>query len=133
MATAKIPDWAADLFEKASPAFLATVMPDGTPHVTPVWVDRDGDRVLVNTARGRVKDRNFRRNAKVGLVVSDGQNAYRYLSLQGEVAEIREEGADAHIDKLAKSYLGKDTYPFRRPDEVREIVVIEPRRLHGMG
>lgn len=132
MPEAKLPDSAADLFEKKSLGYFSTLMPDGVPHVTPVWVGREGDLVLVNTAKGRVKDRNVRANAAVGILVRDPDDKYRWLSVQGDVVEIREEGADAHIDLLSNRYLGKD-YPNRRPGEVREILVIKPRRVHGMG
>ena len=133
MPTATIPDSMADLFQRKTYASLATVMPDGTPHVTTVWVDRYGDMVLVNSSKGKVKDRNVRANPKVGLAIPDPEQPFRYLSVQGEVVEIREEGADAHIDKLAKRYLEVDTYPYRNPEEVRVIYVIRPLRVHVMS
>ncbi len=106
-------------------AHLATVESDGTPHVTPVWVDTDGEHVIFNTAKGRVKYDNIVRNPVVAVSVVDKADDYRTLWLKG-TAELVEEGADAHIDSLAKKYLGQDTYPFRKPGEVRVIVRVTP-------
>jgi PPOX class probable F420-dependent enzyme len=128
-----IPDQFKDLFSKAAFAHLATLMPDGSPQVTPVWCDFDGTNVRVNSAKGRVKDKNMRRNKKVALSVQDPENPYRFLAMRGEVVEITEEGADAHIDSLAKKYLGKDKYPFRGPGEARVIYKIRPVNVHTMG
>lgn len=122
-----------DLFAKKTFAHLATVGADGAPQVTPVWCDLDGDVVRINTARGRVKDRNLRRNPRVALSVLDPDNPYRYVQVRGRVVEMTEEGADAHIDALAKKYLGQDRYPYRQPGEVRVIVKIAPERVQGMG
>lgn len=130
---AKIPETHRDLFEKQAFAHLGTLMPDGSPQVTPVWVDFDGKYVLVNTAKGRQKDKNLRRDPRVALAISDPQNPYRYLEIRGRVVEIIEKGADEHIDKMAKKYLGKDKYPFRQPSEVREIIKIEPTHFNSMG
>ena len=114
-------------------AQLATLMPDGSPQVTPVWCDFDGTLVRVNTAKGRVKDKNMRRDKRVALSVQDPDNPYRCLALQGEIVAITEDGADAHIDQLAKKYLGKDKYPFRAPGEVRVVYKIRPLKIHTMG
>jgi PPOX class probable F420-dependent enzyme len=122
-----------DLFAKVAFANLATLMPDGSPQVTPVWVDYDGAYVRVNSAKGRVKDKNMRRDKRVALSIQDPDNPYRYLAVRGEVAEITENGADAHIDALAKKYLGKDRYPFRTPGEVRVIYKIRPERISTSG
>ncbi|MCL4395491.1 MAG: PPOX class F420-dependent oxidoreductase [Chloroflexi bacterium] len=108
-------------------------MPDGSPQVTPVWVDYDGTHVIVNSAKGRVKDRNMRRDSRVSLDLQDPDNPYRHLSIRGRVAEITEDGADASIDRLAKKYLGMDRYPNRQAGEVRVIYKIEPQRAHAMG
>jgi PPOX class probable F420-dependent enzyme len=120
-------------FEKAAFAHLATLMPDGTPQVTPVWCDFDGNHVLINTAEGRVKDRNLSRDGRVALSIQDPANSYRYLGIQGRVVERTREGADAHIDKMAKKYLGKDKYPGRAPGEVRVLYKVRPERAHTMG
>jgi PPOX class probable F420-dependent enzyme len=130
---AVIPENYKDLFEKKVFASLATLMPDGKPQVTPVWVDFDGRHVIVNSAKGRVKDRNMRRDPRVSVALIDPDNPYRYLQLQGRVVDITESGADQHIDRMAKKYLGKDTYPFRQPGEVRVIYKIEPERAQTMG
>jgi PPOX class probable F420-dependent enzyme len=129
---ATIPEQYKDLFEKKAFAHLATLMPDGRPQVTPVWFDLDGASVRINSAKGRVKDKNMRRNNKVALSIADPDNPYRHLAIQGEVVEITEQGADAHIDALAKKYLGKDKYPFRQPGEVRVIYKIRPDRVSHM-
>ena len=128
-----IPEKYLDLFDKKAFANLATIMPDGTPQVTPVWVDYDGEHVLVNSARGRQKDKNMARNSAVALSIQDPDNPYRYLEVRGRVAEITEEGAEDHIDKMAKKYMGKDKYPFRQPGEVRVLYKIEPQRTSQMG
>jgi PPOX class probable F420-dependent enzyme len=128
-----IPDKYRDLFSKRAFASLATLMPDGSPQVTPVWVDLEGDLVIVNTARGRQKDKNMRRDPRVAMTLIDPENPYRYLEIRGRVAEITEDGADAHIDKMAKKYLGADKYPYRQPSETRLIFKIQPERVNTMG
>ena len=128
-----IPESFKDLFNKVAFAHLATVMADGRPQVTPVWVSFDGTHFWVNSAKGRLKDKNMRRNKYVALSIQDPDNPYRYLAIQGEVAEITENGADAHIDALAKHYLGKDKYPFRARGEVRVIYKILPRKISTMS
>jgi PPOX class probable F420-dependent enzyme len=130
---AAIPETFRDVFNKKAFAHLATVGDAGTPQVTPVWVDFDGTHVRVNTARGRVKDRNLQRNPRVALSIQDPDNPYRYIQVRGRVAEMTEQGADAHIDSLAKKYLGQDRYPNRRPGEVRVLVKIAPERVQTMG
>src|SRR5246127_552888 len=123
-----------DLFEqKKAFANLATLMPDGTPQVTPVWFDRKDGKFRVNTARGRVKERNMKEGSAVALSIMDPDNAYRYVQVRGNVSRVTEEGADAHIDSLAKKYLGQDKYPFRQPGEVRVKCEIEPTSAHGQG
>ncbi len=130
---AAIPEKYQDLFNKKAFASLATIMPDGQPQVTPVWADFDGKHIIVNSAKGRVKDRNMRRDPRVSLALIDPDNPYRYLQLQGRVVEITENGADQHIDKMAKKYMGVDKYPGRQPGEVRVIYKIEPERAQTMG
>src|SRR5262245_60399370 len=130
---AGIPEKFKDLLEKPAFANLATIMPDGAPQVTPVWCDFDGRHILVNTAKGRVKDRNMRANPRVALSIMDPANPYRYLEVRGKVAEVTEQGADAHIDKQAKKYLNVDKYPYRQPGEVRVIFKIVPEHASTMG
>jgi PPOX class probable F420-dependent enzyme len=128
-----IPESFRDLLQKKAFASLATVNADGTPQVTPVWVDYDGTHVRINTARGRLKDKNLRRQPAVALAIIDPDNPYRYLQIKGRVAEVTEAGADAHIDSLAKKYTGQDRYANRRPGEVRVIFKILPDRVQTMG
>ena len=130
---ASIPSEYRDLFDKKAFAHLATLMPDGSPQVTPVWCDVDGDYVIVNSAKGRRKDKNMRADGRVAIELSDPDNHYRYLEVRGKVIEGTEEGADAHIDKMANKYMGVDTYPYRQDDEVRVIYRIEPERFSQMG
>jgi PPOX class probable F420-dependent enzyme len=122
-----------DLFDKKAFANLGTLMPDGRPQVTPVWVDYDGSHVIVNTAKGRAKDRNMRRDPRVSLAIMDPDNPYRYVEVRGRVAEITENGADQHIDKMAKKYLGQDKYPFRQSGEVRVLFKIAPEKFSSNG
>jgi PPOX class probable F420-dependent enzyme len=128
MAKSAIPESHLDLFKKKAFAHLATLMADGTPQTTPVWVDYDGEHVLINTAEGRQKDKNMQRDGHVALSISDPDNPYRYLQVRGRVVERTHEGADQHIDAMAKKYLGQDKYPYRRPGEVRVIYRVEPER-----
>ena len=127
-----IPDSFKDLFNKVAFAHLATVMADGRPQVTPVWFSYDGTHIWVNSAKGRLKDKNMRRNNQVALSIQDPDNHYRYLAIQGEVDEITENGADAHIDHLSKKYTG-DIYKKRQPGEVRVTYKIRPDRVFTMG
>jgi len=128
-----IPEKYRDLFGKRAFASLGTLMPDGRPQVTPVWVDLEGDLVVFNSAKGRQKDRNVRRDPRVALAIVDPDNPYRYLEIRGRVVEITEQGADALIDKLAKKYLGVDKYPYGQPGEVRVIYKVKPEHTNMMG
>ena len=132
---AVIPDNYADLLGtgKKSFAHIATIMKDGSPQVTPVWFDYTGGKIRVNTAKGRVKARTMRPGVAVALAIQDPENPYRYLQVRGKVVSRTESGADAHIDSLAKKYLGQDKYPFRQPGEVRLIYEIEPASAQAMG
>ncbi len=121
------------LQQKKAFANLATIMPDGTPQVTPVWFDYHAGKIRVNTARGRTKARNLKPGAPVALAIMDPDNAYRYVQVRGRVTSATEQGADAHIDALAKKYLDKDKYPFRQPGEVRVMYEIEPASVSGMS
>ncbi len=121
------------LTAKKAFANLATINADGTPQVTPVWFDWDGSRIRINTARGRLKDKNLRRTPSVALAIMDPDNPYRYVQVRGRVAAVTETGADAHIDSLAKKYMGQDRYPYRKAGEVRVIFTIAPDRVQSMG
>jgi PPOX class probable F420-dependent enzyme len=128
-----IPDKYLDLLQqKTAFASLATVMPDGSPQVTPVWFDYSDGVIRVNTARGRVKARNLKKGARVALAIVDPDNPYRYLQIRGRVRTATEDGAGDHIDSLAKKYLGQDKYPFAQPGEVRIMCEIEPMSASGM-
>ena len=132
---AAIPEKYSDLLapSKKSFAHLATVMKDGSPQVTPVWLDYTDGMIRVNTARGRVKDRNLKVGSRVALSIQDPENPYRYVQIRGKVAKETEQGADAHIDSLAKKYMGVDSYPFRNAAEKRVIYFIEPTSGQGMN
>jgi len=133
MADVTIPEKYRDLFNKRAFASLATLMPNGDVQVTPVWVDVDDGSVLFNSARGRVKDKNVRRDPRVTLTLIDPDNPYRYLEVRGRVVDITEKGAAQHIDKLAKKYLGVDKYPYAKPGEVRVLYRVKPEHVHAYG
>ena len=133
MASSSFPDKYRDLFQKKAFAAFTTLMPDGDPQTTPVWVDYQNDEIWVNSALGRQKDRNVRRDPRVALAIIDPDNAYRYVEVRGRVREITEAGADAHIDKMAKKYLGQDKYPFRQPGEQRVLYKIAIEKTHAIG
>jgi PPOX class probable F420-dependent enzyme len=122
-----------DLFKKKAFANLSTLMQDGSPQVTPVWCDFDGKHVRVNSALGRVKDKNIRRDPRVALAIVDPENPYRYMEIRGKVVEVTEKGADDHINSLSEKYLGNPVYPFRQPGEVRVLYKIEPQKISSMG
>jgi PPOX class probable F420-dependent enzyme len=130
----EIPEKYLDLVQqKTAFAHLATVMPDGSPQVTPVWFDYTGGKIRVNSAKGRVKTRNMTEGAPVALSILDPENPYRYIQIRGRVGHVTEAGADAHIDSLAKKYLGKDKYPWASPDQIRVTFEIEPDKVQVMG
>lgn len=110
-------------------ASLATLMNDGSPHVAPTWVDYDGNMILINTAAGRIKEKNVKHDKRVALSIPDNNNPYDMVTIRGTVEEITEKNADQHIDKLAKRYLGLDKYPFRSQDEKRIILKIRPQKV----
>jgi PPOX class probable F420-dependent enzyme len=121
------------LTDKKAFASLGTIMADGSPQVTPVWfLYRDG-KFIVNTARGRTKDRNMKKNKQVALSISDPDNPYSHISLRGKIVSETEDGADANIDAMAKKYMGVDKYPYRNASEVRVIYEIEPISISAMG
>lgn len=131
--TAQIPESHRDILQGKNFAHIATLMPDGSPQVTPVWVALDGDFVLFNTAEGRQKARNLDRDGRVALSVHDQANPYRYIQIRGVVVSKTTEGADASIDSLAKKYLDLDSYPYRTPAETRVIYKIRPEHVQTSG
>jgi PPOX class probable F420-dependent enzyme len=113
-------------------AHISAVDPAGRPHVTPVWVETDKDRVWINTARGRMKDRLLQLDAPVAIAAVDPENPYEHVQVRGRVTERRMLGADADIDYLAQKYLDKETYPFRQPGEERVTIVVSPEQVTGV-
>lgn len=128
----KLDDKTKQILTSKTFAHLATLMPDGSPQVSPVWVDIEGDTVLVNSAVGRVKDKNVKRDARVAVSASDPSNPYSTVMIRGRVVEITTDGADAHIDRMAKKYLDQDKYPFAKPGEERVLYKIEPTSISHM-
>jgi len=124
-----IPEKFLDLFQKRAFAHLATLMQDGSPQITPVWIDYDGTYLVVNSAKGRLKDKNMRRDPRVSIEISDPDDPYRYFQVRGRVVEITEQEADEHIDKMAYKYQGKERYPYRRPGEVRVVYKVLPEHV----
>lgn len=117
------------LIEAPNLAHLATMDPDGCPQVTPVWIDVEGEDLVFNSAEGRQKVKNLRRSPQCSISIVDPENPYNVLAIQGRVVEITEEGADEHINKLARKYLGAETYPFRAPGEKRLKIRVRPEGL----
>ena len=117
------------LFKEKNFASFATLMEDGSPQVTPVWVDYANGDILINTAEGRTKTRNVSKNPKVAVSVTDSSNPYTMVSVRGRIVEQTNQGADEHIDKMAKKYLGMDKYPFRAPGESRVLLKIRPEHV----
>ena len=128
--TTQISEPIAKLLEGRNIAFVATLMKDGWPQITPTWVDLEDGKILVNTAEGRLKQKNISRDDRVAISVIDQNNPYHMVTFRGRVVEQRKEGADEHVDKLAKKYLGVDRYPRRSPNEKRIIIKIKPERVH---
>jgi len=128
--TTQISEPIAKLLEGRNIAFVATLMKDGWPQITPTWVDLEDCKILVNTAEGRLKQKNISRDDRVAISVIDQNNPYHMVTVRGRVVEQRKEGADEHVDKLAKKYLGVDRYPRRSPNEKRIIIKIKPERVH---
>jgi PPOX class probable F420-dependent enzyme len=114
-------------------ASLTTLGKDGSPQVTPLWIDEDGDDLLFNTAQGRVKARHMERDPRVAVAVVDPDDPYNVVALRGTVIDITTDGADAHIDALAKKYLGVDTYPMRTEGEVRVKVRVRTDHIAMQG
>jgi PPOX class probable F420-dependent enzyme len=127
---AAIPDGAKHLFENKEMAHVATLNADGSPQVSAVWIALDGDLITFNTAEGRVKPNNLRRDGRVAISITDEANPYENVLVQGKVVEMTNDGADADIDALAKRYLDADSYPFRQEGEKRVIVKIEPEKVN---
>ncbi|HKG44640.1 MAG TPA: PPOX class F420-dependent oxidoreductase [Gaiellaceae bacterium] len=130
--TGTLTDSQREFLEQPFYGTVTTLRSDGTPHTTVVWIDVDDEGVMFNTAGGRAKPRNLQRDPRLSLNVIDPNDGYRWISIDGR-AELRTDGADAQIDKLAKKYLGEDEYPWRKPDEQRIIVRIRPEHVEAHG
>jgi PPOX class probable F420-dependent enzyme len=130
---AAFPEQYLDLFQKKAFAAFTTLMPDGGPQTTPVWVDYQNGEIWVNSAVGRRKDKNVRRDPRVALSIMDPDNPYRYVEVRGTVVSITGDGADAHIDRMAKKYMDQDVYPFRQPGEQRVLYKIRIDKALNMG
>ncbi|HEX7142071.1 MAG TPA: PPOX class F420-dependent oxidoreductase [Nitrososphaeraceae archaeon] len=121
------------LFEDKNFVFLSSLMKDGSPHVTPTWTDIENGNILINTAIGRIKQKNISRDPRVALAISDQNNPYDMVTIRGKVIEqISGDAAEEHIDKLAKKYIGKDKYPGRSPGEKRVLLKIKPEKIFHM-
>ena len=130
-----IPESHSDLLrnEVRAYAYLATIKGDGTPQVTPVWFNTNEDFILINSAKGRVKDRNMRQRSFIAVVIQDPNNPFRYLQVRGRIVEITEQGARQHINILAGKYTGKAEYKLNDPNEVRVIYMLRPEKAQVMG
>jgi len=128
--TNQITEPVAKLLEGKNLAFVATLMKDGWPQITPTWVDIEGGKILVNTAEGRLKQKNISRDGRIAISIADQNNPYHMVTVRGRVVKQTNEGADEHVDKLAKKYLGVEKYPLRSPNEKRIIIKIKPERIH---
>ena len=126
-----IPESHQDLLadEKKAFVYLATLMKDGSPQVTPVWFSTEGNYILINSAEGRIKDKNMRARPQIALVIADLANPYRYLQIRGKVVEYTLEGAEEHIDSLNMKYRGNPNYPNHQPDQHRIIYKILPEKV----
>jgi PPOX class probable F420-dependent enzyme len=129
--TVSVPDKLNDLFHRPIVSTLVTVMPDGSPQATPVWFIFEDDHIIVNTARGRQKDRNMQHNAKVALSIIDPQNPYHWAEVRGHIVEITEENANRDIDRLSFKYTGNAVYQFHRPNETRVTYKIAVSKING--
>ena len=121
------------IFEGKNFVFISSIMKDGSPQVTPTWVDIENGNILVNTAIGRIKHKNISRDPRVALAIADQNNPYDMVTVRGRTIEqVTGDAAEEHIDKMAKKYIGKDKYPFRSPGEKRVILKIKPEKVFHM-
>ena len=130
---AELSDDTREILEKKTFVHVGTLMGDGAPHVSPVWVTVDGNDILFNTSEGRLKERNLGRDPRIALSAIDPDNPYHSVLIRGRVTEVTTDGADDNINMLAKKYMDVDEYPYREADEVRVIVRVETERETVMG
>jgi len=128
----EIDDFVIQLLTGKNFGFVATLMKDGSPQITPTWIDFDGKSILINTAEGRIKQKNVSRDPHVDISIVDQNNPYNMVTVRGKVIEQTSNGADDHIDKLAKRYLGVDKYPFSSQNEKRVILKVQPEKVFYM-
>lgn len=121
------------LLEDKNLAFVATIMSNGYPQITPTWIDLVDNTILINTAEGRVKQKNLLRDPRIAISIVDRNNQYNMVTIRGKVIEQTTQGADEHIDRMAKKYLGVDKYPFRIPSEKRILLKITPEKIFHMA
>ena len=121
------------LLEDKNLAFVATIMSNGYPQITPTWIDLVDNTILINTAEGRVKQKNLLRDPRIAISIVDRNNQYNMVTIRGRVIEQTTQGADEHIDRMAKKYLGVDKYPFRIPSEKRILLKITPEKIFHMA
>ncbi|MHB8568468.1 MAG: PPOX class F420-dependent oxidoreductase [Nitrososphaerales archaeon] len=129
----KLSDKAKKLIDGKNFANVAAVTPDGWPHVTPIWVDRDGDYIILNITKSRAKYKYFEKNPKIAISIFDMSNPYYNVVIRGKVAEAITKGAEDHIDKMAKKYFGQEKYPAHQADDPRVMLRVEPLKETGMG
>ena len=130
---ALIPDSHAGILDTKALLYLGTQNKDGSPQVSPVWFDTNGDIIEINSAKGRLKDLNMRARPEVSIAIVDPENPYKWVGMQGTVVEVTENGAEEHIDALANKYLGVDSYPNRQEGQVRVIYRIRANKVFTMG
>ena len=120
------------LFDAKSFAHVATINPDGSPQVTPVWVELDGEHIVFNSEKKRKKVQNLERDPRVSISITDPENPYHYVEVRGRVVEMTTDGAMEGIDRLALKYMGKDKYPFHKDGDVRVVIRVAPEKASGM-
>jgi len=128
----KLTEKAMKLIDGKNFASVATLMPDGSPQVAPVWIDRDEDIILLNAARSRQRTRNLSRDPRVAICIYDQNNPYSNVLIRGRVLEITEKGAESHIDKMNMKYHRKPKYPYHVPSDPRVLIKVQAKRIHEM-
>jgi PPOX class probable F420-dependent enzyme len=128
----KLTDEVKKLVDGKNFASVATLMPDGSPQVATVWIDRDGDTIVLNAAKSRQRTKNLKRDPRVAICIFDQNNPYSSASIRGKVVEITEKGAEEHIDKMNMKYHGTPKYPYHTPNDPRVVIRVEAKRIHEM-
>jgi PPOX class probable F420-dependent enzyme len=121
------------LFEGRNLAFISTLSKDGSPHITPVWADIENDIIMINTSEAAAKNKHIARDPRVAISIVEQYNPYNMVSIKGKVIEQTTEGAEEHLKKLAKKYLGVGKYYYRRPRHKRVILKIRPEKIMGLS